>query len=431
MRQRRSASTRLTVAALASLTVLGVAACGGSEAAPDADVTVFAASAPDGLRATLDAFEQETGLTVHLTASADFVEDVRTRVIDGDPPDIALFPQPAFLAELARSGDLVPLAPEVVAAVEENFSEGVRQVGEVDGRQVGMLVAANAKSLLWFRPDVFAEAGLDVPETWDELTTLTRQMRGTGTAPWCFGSRTLGGVSGWPATDWIEDLVLHLHGADVYDRWVAGEIPFDDPRIEEAFDRFEDMVLAPGQTRGGASTILGTPWDEAGMPLLAQPPGCFLSHNPSFWRGSLPARTTIGAEGDVDAFPLPVLDDRVGRPVLVAGDTAAAFTDDPAAMALLEYLASPESVEPWAAAGSYVSPHRGFDLDAYSDPFDRRVAEALADAPVLRFDGSDTMPVAVGEGTFRRGMEHFIRTRDFADAVRIIEAGYAVGDADR
>ena len=47
----------------------------------------------------------------------------------------------------------------------------------------------------------------------------------------------------------------------------------------------------------------------------------------------------------------------------------------------------------------------------------------IEEAALLRFDGSDLMPVAVGEGTFREGMLNFVRTRDFASTVRIIEAG--------
>ncbi len=425
MRRRRNVSQRPHALVLAAL-LLAVAGCGGQSESTEADeVTVFAASAPDGLRATLDAFQQQFGIRVRLTGSANFVEDLQKRLADGDPPDIALFPQPAFLAELARSGDLVPLAPEVVAAVEANFSEGTRQVGEVDGTQFGIFYAANAKSLLWYSPGQFAANGFAVPETWEELTALTERMKRTGTAPWCFGSRTRGGASGWPATDWIEDLVLHTAGVDVYDEWVSGEIPFDDPRIEAAFQLFEETIVSQTQTVGGASRILRTLWNDAGEPLLADPAGCYLSHNPSFWIGSLPPGTTIGPDGDLDVFPLPVLDSSIGSVGVVGGDTAAAFSGRQEVMALLGYLATPESAQPWAAKGGYVSPHRDFDLDLYIDPFDRRVAEILEAAPSLRFDGSDLMPVDVGEGTFRDGMQHFIRTRDFPSTVEIIESGYA------
>jgi alpha-glucoside transport system substrate-binding protein len=248
-------------------------------------------------------------------------------------------------------------------------------------------------------------------------------MKGEGFTPWCLGVRALGGESGWPGTDWIEDLVLHEFGGEVYDEWVAGGIPFDDPRIEEAFTLFDATTLETGQTFNGRRGILSALWNQAGEPLFTDPPSCFLHRIPNFWRGSLPEGTSIGPDGDVDVFPLPVLDADVGEAVLVGGDTAAAFTDRQEAMILLEYLASPESGEPWAAEGGYISPHRNFDPEAYRDPFDRRIARVIEEATLLRFDGSDLMPVALGEGTFREGMLNFVRTRDFASTVRIIEAG--------
>ncbi len=38
----------------------------------------------------------------------------------------------------------------------------------------------------------------------------------------------VGVATGWPGTDWIEDLVLRNAGPDVYDQWVKNEIPFTD-----------------------------------------------------------------------------------------------------------------------------------------------------------------------------------------------------------
>ena len=287
--------------------------------------------------------------------------------------------------------------------VDENYAPGARQLGEVDGQLFGVFYVANVKSLVWYRPDHFDEYGYEIPE--------------------------LGGESGWLGTDWIEDLVLHRFGGEVYDGWVSGEIAFDDRRIEEAFALFDAATLGAGQTFNGRRGILSTLWNRSGEPLFTDPPGCFLNRIPSFWQDSLPEGTTIGPGADIDVFALPILDEEVGEGVLVGGDTAAAFNNREEVMMLLEYLAAPESGEPWAAEGGYISPHLAFDLDAYGDSFDRRVAQIVREASLLRFDGSDLMPVAVGERTFREGMLNFIRTRDFPSTVRIIEAGFESADS--
>ena len=40
-----------------------------------------------------------------------------------------------------------------------------------------------------------------------------------------------GAASGWPGTDWLEDLMLRSAGPNVYDKWVNHEISFDDAEV--------------------------------------------------------------------------------------------------------------------------------------------------------------------------------------------------------
>jgi hypothetical protein len=111
-------------------------------------------------------------------------------------------------------------------------------------------------------------------------------------------------------------------------------------------------------------------------------------------------------------------------PVVVAGDVAAAFNDRPEVMEFLAYLSTAEAGEPWAELGGFTSPHSDFDVAAYADEFDRRMGEMIAEAPVVRFDGSDEMDPAVGSGTFWSGMRTFVRTANIQLAVEEIQAGY-------
>ena len=53
----------------------------------------------------------------------------------------------------------------------------------------------------------FDAAGYQVPETWDELLALSDQIVADGGVPWCIGIES-GGATGWPATDWVEDVML-------------------------------------------------------------------------------------------------------------------------------------------------------------------------------------------------------------------------------
>lgn len=75
--------------------------------------------------------------------------------------------------------------------------------------------------------DAALDLGLVVPETMAQLETLVEEVEAIGLASWCLGIEAQQST-GWPATDWVEDLVVRQAGADVYRDWVSGVVPFSD-----------------------------------------------------------------------------------------------------------------------------------------------------------------------------------------------------------
>ena len=317
----------------------------------------------EAFRMVLDEFTQQTGIETKYVGTAAFATRIQERVRDGDPPDVALFPQPAILADLARAGYLVALDDGVVAAVEEGYDDWAVDLVTVDEVAYGALFRISVKSLVWYPPKVFAARGYEVPTTWDELEALTDQMKRDGYTPWCLGMESFG-ATGWVGTDWVEDLVLRLHGPAFYDQWTSGEVPFTDSRIEAAFAEFGVVALQPGQVAGGRRAILSVPALAAINPMFRDPPECLLTRQASFQESDLPEDVSVGQEGDVDVFVLPPMEPGPA-PLLVSGEIAATFSDADEAQALVAFLATPESGVPWAAAGGYGSPHTGFDTATY------------------------------------------------------------------
>lgn len=354
--------------------------------------------------ATFAVFEEETGIDVRYVGTGSFANDLQARVGEADYPDIALFPQPALLAETARRGLLVPVADDVAARFVESVPGAV--IGDVDETLYGVWFRAAAKSLVWYRPDVFDEAGYAVPETWDDLTALGNQMKADGVAPWCLSMESFS-ATGWVGTDWIEDIVLRQQGVDEFDSWVAGDLRFSSPAISNAFSAFGSIVLDPESVLGGTNRILNASWQDAADPMFEAKPRCMLHKQASFWVSEIPPDITFGV--DLDFFVLPGTA-AIPQPVLVSGDMAAAFNDRPEVAAFMEFLTTPEAGEGWASLGGFTSPHPGLDLDAYAFDVDRKVGETLAEAPSLRFDGSDLMPPVVGTDAFWAGIREFVRT---------------------
>jgi len=127
---------------------------------------------------------------------------------------------------------------------------------------------------------------------------------------------------------------------------------------------------------------------------------------------------------DVSVFPLPPIDESYGLPVLVAGDVFSMFNDTPEARQFMEYLTTPEPHEIWAGLGGFISPHKNVGVEVYPDVVSQTQAEILAGADLVRFDGSDMMPGAVGTGSFWTGVVNYVGGTDLETVLSDIDASW-------
>src|SRR5436309_3275783 len=96
---------------------------------------------------------------------------------------------------------------------------------------------------------------VSVLATWEGAERDADLAVRNGTKPWCVGMES-GEASGWPGTDWIEDIVLRQSGPAVYDDWVSGKIRWSSPPIRQAFELFAH-VIGPDSVYGGADAVVG------------------------------------------------------------------------------------------------------------------------------------------------------------------------------
>ncbi|WP_188079002.1 ABC transporter substrate-binding protein [Actinotalea subterranea] len=358
-------------------------------------------------------FERCTGADIAYEGSREFEAQLLVRVQAGNAPDIAYIPQPGLLQTIVEDfpDTIVPASDGTEANVDEFFSESWKEYGTVDGEFYAAPLGANMKSFVWYSPSMFTEAGYEVPETWDDMIALSDQIVADGGKPWCAGIES-GDATGWPATDWVEDVVLRSAGADVYDQWVAHEIPFNDPQIVEALDTVGSILKNPDYVNAGigdVASIATTPWTDGGFPILDGQ--CYLHRAANFYQNQWPEGTQIGEDGDVFAFYLPPIEPD-NKPVLGGGEFVAAFADRPEVAAFQEFLSS----DTWAnekakvtEVGGWVSANSGLDTENLATDFDKLAASVLGDPEtVIRFDASDLMPGEVGAGTFWTEMVNWL-----------------------
>lgn len=372
----------------------------------------------------IGAFETEvnravksTGIDVRVEAFDDFEGQVISRARAGDPPDIALFPQPGSVHSLGVEGFLIDLGTYLdVERLKQDYNPYLVSLGTVGpdgawpsnrGHVYGVMQEIGVKSLVWFPVPEFRAAGYSTPRTWRELTALSARLRANGQTPWCMGLES-GEADGWPATDWIENLVLGAGGPKLYDRWISHEIPFTHPVIRRAFERFGEIVFEDGYLHLGTGGAIRTDFLYAQFPMVeADQPQCWLHHLGSFAKIFLPAGSV---PNKTDIFPFPFPNARYRDVVLGGGVMVAAFSDRPEVREVVKSLLSPQFRSSTLVKGVAVSANRRFDRSIYG-PFMRRQAElldaALA-ADKFRFDGSDLMPPEVGQSPFWNAMMKYV-----------------------
>lgn len=432
--------TSVAMAGVAALALVGCAEGGESGGNDDGSVsgqTVrisggITGTEADSLNEAFAAFEKDTGIKVEYTGDKGFEGNIVTKVNGGSAPDIAIVPQPGLLKTLVDTGE-AKAAPEAVEKlVDENWSADWKGYGTFDDTFYAAPMLANVKGYVFYSPTQFAEWGVEVPKTWDEMLELTKTIQSkTGTAPWCAGFAS-GDASGWPGTDWVEDLVLRQSGAEVYDGWVAGDVKFTDPKIESAFDAVGDILLNPDYVNAGfgdVASINSTAFADVATKIADG--SCALTHQGSFLTANLAtAKTaagnapTIAPDGDVYAFIMPGMTAGESQ-IEVGGEFVVGFSDNAATQAVLEFMASKEFADARVALGGAISANKNADPSLASSEFLTEAMTVLQDdTTVVRFDASDLMPATVGSGSFWKGMVSWIDGKDTKKVLEDIQAGY-------
>ena len=215
---------------------------GGDEVAGQLEnkgtVELLSAGEPEETEAYQEIFDElitaDADYEVEVISASDFAEQFQIQA-EGGTLDVAAVPQPGAIADLAEQGHIVSLEDMGfdIAELNDLVGESFMALGEHEGEHYGLPTNINLKSMVWYPKDDFDAAGYEVPTTWDALIALSDQIVADGCTPWCVGFES-GGDSGWPATDWMEDILLRTAGPEVYDQWARHEIPFNDPAVKAA-----------------------------------------------------------------------------------------------------------------------------------------------------------------------------------------------------
>jgi alpha-glucoside transport system substrate-binding protein len=371
---------------------LVMAACGTSPSSGGAKTVPSSGTWTDAEQAAFLAlvkpWETETGNTVKYQGTRSINDILAAGIPTGVLPDLAGLPGPGQMAEYAAAGALQPLDDVLdVATYTSETSSALVDLGKVEGKTYGVFIKAALKGLIYYNPTLHDYAA-SPPATWDDLISQGEANQGDAEALWCLGIES-GDASGWPATDWIENILLRQSGPDVYNDWWAGKVEWTDPKIKDAFDVYMDVVE---NSYGGGTNAVATAFQQGGDALFDTPPGCALFGQANFMSGQ-GKFADLKAGTDFNAFPFPVINADYANAVEGAGDLFGMFHATDAAKSLMKYLVTAKAQDIWVAAGGALSANK--NATSYPDDFSKNAGAAVANAEQFVFDASDLMPSAM------------------------------------
>ncbi len=350
----------------------------------------------DSFLAVKAAWEKDSGAIVDWEGTQNLPDVLAARIQAGNPPDIAILPNPGLMQQLAREGELVPLNSFMdMNQVNKDYAPAWIDLGSYDGQWYALFYKVANKATVWYNPKAFAAASYTVPQTWDVMIALADRMGADGRTPFSIVAPS-GPGSGWALTDWISEIVLNNCGPDLYDEWIAGEIPWTDTCIKQSFEMFNEIVQSKGYVLGGSQGILTTTDANGTYPLYTDPPEAYMDYLASFAQAFIASKYPDLSPGDdYNFFTFPTIDPKYAGAVTVGADVVVMVNDTPAARSFMTYLAGAQAQENWIKLGGFTSVNRSVPPDTYPDPVARAVAKELTEARISRFGAGDMMPASL------------------------------------
>lgn len=377
-------------------------------AASNPVVHVMGSLETTAIQPVLSAFVNQTGFIITYQQSNELGSMLLDCQAQTACPDIAIIPNPRFMKELAQQGTLQPL-DAVIPSFDTYYAAPWRRFGSFGGTLFGVPVEISSKTMVWYRPQTLAAVGATPPEDWNDLLGLADVLVANEQTPFAIGAES-GAASGWPLTDIFENILVRTAGPNVQRRLVDHTIAWTDPVIVTTMQNFSEIIGNDNYVVGGSTGILTTSfWDAVDMVLGASPSATM--YFGASWTQYLIDPNLIPLV-DYNYFQFPQINPMWGSPITGGGDLAILFENSVAARSFIQFLATPAAAELYVISSpGRISPNNRVNLQAYSDPITRAVAEDILATSDFLFDMDDQLPAELQSYLFQQ-LLYFVAHQD-------------------
>jgi len=398
---QRATAAGLSISGASAL----LAACGGSSSSTTGTpstvtsidvLTVWSGNELANFQMQNAAFKAKTGITVNVESTRDLPTVLNTRVRANNPPDVTGSPETSQFQTLATQGKIVALDSFMnMSQIQQNYAKTWIDYASYNGHLYAVLPKANSKGTIWYNPKQFQANGYTVPTDWNGLIALSDKIASSGKYPWSMGVAS-GAASGWPASDWIDQIYLSLNGPDMSDKWIAHKIPWTDPSVKNAFQMFGQIVKGTHYINGAPASILATAFQDASYLPYDSPPKAYMYYLGDFTAGFISAQfPSLKAGTDYNFFDFPTINSQFAGAVTGGADLLFAMKDNNGTRQYMDFLSTAEAQTIWIKQGGASSVNKAVNFNDYPDQVQRNAAKQLTSATIFRASQDDQMPTAM------------------------------------
>jgi raffinose/stachyose/melibiose transport system substrate-binding protein len=244
-------------------------------------------------------------------------DSVRTALQAGEGPDVVVSGGPAWTAEFAAAGRLVPLDDYAEKyGWQEELLPTFYETGLFEGQLYGLPLTYESMGTIWYNKTLFDQNGWQPPTTREELEAICEAARQADLL--CFTDGTLDVT--FVNLFWVGEMLQAYAGSDKVYEALTGQRPWDDPLFVEAIALMKDW-MDRGWINDGAEGYFSVDFDTS-WALLGDGSGVML--NQGSWGFNQSSETFTDTGHDWDWFLLPPLREGVERGFdLSVGDSLA------------------------------------------------------------------------------------------------------------
>ncbi len=364
--------------------------CMGAQAGDELTVVYqWSGAEEEKINAIFATFVEACGVKIVAESTRD--DAILDTKVKSTPPDLLFWPNVSPLT--LYTDQLIPLTD--MGADSANYAQFWQDLGTVNGSWLATPVKADIKSIIWYSPAQFEAFGYQVPTTWDELNALVEKMVADGNVPWSMGFENEA-ATGWTGTDFIQDILLATQGPDYVNQIISGDVSYDDAGVVAAYQTYVKWASDDKYTVGGATGTVSTAFLDAIYKVFSDPPEAMMVKQSGFAGGEIVKQypdLQYGTDFDFFAFP--------GAKGMQGGaDFLMAFSDSPAAKAMVAYLTGEAGAIQWAETGFDLSPNK-LAAGHYADVQLAKKGDALANASGFTPDIGDTIGAPFNEAEWK------------------------------